>query len=312
MTQTPEILCLGEALVEFSHTGTTDAGQSYLQGFGGDTSNAAIAAARQGGNVGYVTAVGDDSFGRMLLEMWCRENVDTSMVSVDPGAPTGAYFITLGQKGHEFSYLRSGSAASRMAAGSLPLSAIRGARVLHVSGISQAISSSAADCVFAAIAAAREAGVLVSYDTNLRLKLWPRDRARAIIGAAMSTIDIALPGLDDARILTGHDDPDRIADHYLACGARIVALTLGAEGALVATPSERRRIRSMRVKAVDASGAGDCFDGAFLVELLRGGDPFAAARYACVAAALSTRGRGAVAPIPHRTEVEQYLTAGFP
>lgn len=309
MTLSPEILCLGEALVEFSRLDDDPAGRGYLQGFGGDTSNAAVAAARQGAKVGYITVVGDDPFGRLLRDMWTSEGIDVSTVSIDAAAATGAYFITLGPDGHEFSYLRGGSAASRLSPAMLPARAIKAARVLHVSGISQAISASAADAAFAAMEMAREAGVLVSYDTNLRLKLWPLARARAIIGAAMRQADIALPGLDDARLLTGLDDPDRIADHYLDGGSRIVAITLGREGALVATPSERRRIASIAVEAVDASGAGDCFDGAFLVELLRTGDPFAAARYACVAAALSTRGRGAVAPIPGRAEVEQHLAA---
>lgn len=303
----PEILCLGEAMVEFSHVGERPDGRDYLQGFGGDTSNAAIAAARQGGSVGYISAVGDDAFGRMLLDLWQREGIDTSTVAIDAAAPTAACFITLGAGGHSFSYLRAGSAASRMQPENLPLAMIRAARVLHVSGISQAISTTAADAVFAAIAEAKAAGVLVSYDTNLRLKLWPLARARAVIGAAMREADIALPGLDDARALTGLENADAIADHYLAGGARIVAMTLGAEGALVATPAERRRIPTIAVDLVDASGAGDCFDGAFLGELLRTGDPFSSARYACVAAALSTRGRGAVTPIPHRAEVERHL-----
>jgi 2-dehydro-3-deoxygluconokinase len=180
---------------------------------------------------------------------------------------------------------------------------IRQARIIHVSGISQAISPSACDMVFAAIAEARKAGVTVSYDTNLRLRLWPLARARAVTDAAMRMVDIALPGLDDARQLTGLSEPDAIVDHYLAGGCRIVAMTLGKEGALVATPGERRRIPSIRVDAVDATGAGDCFDGAFLAEWLRCQDAFQAASYAVVAAALSTTGYGAVAPLPHRADV---------
>src|SRR5262249_6518765 len=143
--------------------------------------------------------------------------------------------------------------------------------------------------------------------SNLRLKLWPLARARAIIHAAMASCDIARPGLDDARELTGLDRPDAIADFYLRLGAKIVALTLGREGALIATAAERRRVPSIEVAPVDATGAGDCFDGAFLAEYLVPRDPFAAGRYAAVAAALSTRGFGAVAPIPRRAEVEAAL-----
>ena len=157
---------------------------------------------------------------------------------------------------------------------------------------------------------ARAAGVLVSYDTNLRLRLWPLDRARAVIHAAVSLADIVRPGLDDAMHLTGLTDPHEIVGFYLAMGAKIVALTLGEDGALIATRERRERLPPVKVKLVDATGAGDMFDGAFLAEYLRTGDPFAAGRYANVAAALSTEGYGAVAPMPRRDEVEAAIRAG--
>ena len=123
----------------------------------------------------------------------------------------------------------------------------------------------------------------------------------------MKSATIALPGLDDAEQLTGLSDPDKIADFYLKLGAKIVALTLGKAGALIATPHQRQRVPSIQVEAVDATGAGDTFDGAFLAEYLRCNDPFQAGRYANVAAALSTQGYGAIAPIPTRAEVEARL-----
>jgi 2-dehydro-3-deoxygluconokinase len=302
---TPDIIAIGEPLGEFSQIRPGD--PNYLFGHGGDTSNAIIAAARSGARTGYVTAVGDDSFGRSFRELWTREGVDTSGVKTDGAAHTGIYFITHGPEGHEFSYLRAGSAASRMTPADLPGQLVRGAKILHVSGISQAISASAADMVFEAIRLAKAGCVTVSYDTNLRLRLWPLARAQAVTNAAMAMADIALPGLDDARQLTGLTEPDAIADFYLARGSSIVAMTLGKEGALVATRQERRRVPSIKVEAVDATGAGDCFDGAFLAEWLATKDPFAAARYACAAAALSTTGYGAVAPLPMRADVLKAL-----
>ncbi|MCU0883652.1 MAG: sugar kinase [Beijerinckiaceae bacterium] len=307
MTPVPDILALGEPLGEFSQTAPGD--PNYLFGHGGDTSNAIIAAARSGASTGYISAVGDDSFGRSFLALWAAEGVDSGAVKLDRAAHTGIYFITHGKDGHEFSYLRAGSAASRMTAADLPQAMIRQAKVLHVSGISQAISASAADMVFEAIQMAREAGVTVSYDTNLRLRLWPLARAQAVTNAAMAMADIALPGLDDARQLTGLDDPDAIADFYLGRGSSIVAMTLGKDGALVATRTERRKVPSITVAAIDATGAGDCFDGAFLAEWVRTRDPFAAATYACAAAALSTTGYGAVAPLPRREAVLAALAA---
>jgi 2-dehydro-3-deoxygluconokinase len=284
----------------------------YLAGHGGDTSNCAIAAARQGAAVGYITALGADSFGDSFMALWREEGVNCDHVRRDAESHTGLYFVSHGPGGHAFTYLRKGSAASLMTPADLPETLIAGAKILHVSGISQAISDSACDTVFRAIEIARGAGVRTAYDTNLRLSLWPVPRARAVIHAAIGLCDIALPGLDDARHLTGLDDPDAIADFYLGLGPALVALKLGARGALIATPDSRMRLQAVPVDSVDATGAGDVFDGAFLAELLRGTAPVDAGRYANAAAALSTRGFGAVAPIPRRTEVEAHLGAGAP
>jgi 2-dehydro-3-deoxygluconokinase len=300
----PEILCIGEPLFELNQPrGET----IFRQGHGGDTSNVAIAAARQGASVGYLTAIGADQFGESFMKLWAEEGVDTTTVIRSQIAHTGLYFINHEPDGHVFSYLRAGSAASRITPQDIPADAIEGARILHASGISQAISSSAADAVFAAMHRARAAGVVVSYDTNLRLRLWPLDRARAVIHAAATLADILLPSLDDATHLTGIADPDRIVDFYLGLGPKIVVLTLGAGGVLAATSDRRERIAPWPARIVDATGAGDVFDGAFLAEYLRTGDLFEAAGYANVAAALSTEGYGAVAPIPRRVPVEAAL-----
>jgi 2-dehydro-3-deoxygluconokinase len=296
-----DLLGIGEALIELNQPRE---GAPFVQGFGGDTSNAMIAAARLGADAGYFTAVGADAFGQALTELWLKEGVDASRIVVNGGAHTGLYFVTHGPNGHSFSYMRAGSAASRIGESDLPVDRIRAAKILHASGISQAISSSAADAVFAAIDIAHDAKRLVSYDPNLRLKLWPLRRARAIIHDAMKLCDIALPGLDDGLALTNLEKPDAIVDFYLRLGARVVVLKLGKAGAIAATGKKRERIAARPVAAVDATGAGDCFDGAFLAEYVRAGDPFAAARFANCAAALSTLGYGAVAPLPRRVEVE--------
>ncbi len=301
-----DLLAIGEALVELNQP---KEGAPFVQGFGGDTSNAMIAAARLGADAAYFTAVGADRFGQALTELWLDEGVDASRIVVNGGAHTGLYFVTHGPKGHEFSYMRAGSAASRISESDLPDGRIRATKILHVSGISQAISSSAADAVFAAIDIAHDAKRLVSYDPNFRLKLWPLRRARAIIHEAMRSCDIALPGLDDGQALTGRTEADAIVDFYLRLGAPVVVLKLGKEGAIAATLKRRERIAGYSVAAVDATGAGDCFDGAFLAEYVQRGDPFAAARFANVAAALSTLGYGAVAPLPRRLEVEAAIAA---
>jgi len=304
--KTTDILAFGEPLMEFADVqrGTE---RLYLSGFGGDVSNVVVAAARQGASTGIFTALGDDPFGADFLKLWDREGIDRSSVLVPRGGRAGIYFITYGEDGHVFTYARGGSAARPGRGGDLPLDRIAAARVLHVSGISQAISESCADAGFAAMRHARASGTVVSYDTNLRLRLWPLDRARAVIHGAVALADIALPGLDDARQLTGLERPEDVCAFYLGLGCTIVALTMGKAGTMVATGERRDVIPARPVEAVDATGAGDTFDGAFLAEWLLHGDPFRAAAFANAAAALSTLGHGAVAPMPTRAEVDAFL-----
>ena len=307
MREGVDILAIGEPLYEFAETEAAGA-RVYRPGFGGDVSNVAIAAARQGAKVAVFSHLGRDAFGQAFLDLWDEEGIDRSTVRQPEGTRTGIYFIGYGPDGHHFSYLREGSAASLVGVADLPVAQIARARLIHVSGISQAISASAADSVFAAIETAKSEGGLVSYDTNFREALWPLERARATIHAAIARADVARPGLDDARKLTGLHGADEIVDFYLGLGCGLVAMTLGKDGVLVATASDRRTIPARRVEAVDATGAGDCFGGAFLAEWLRHRDPVRAAEYANAAAALKTLGQGAVAPIPRRAEVERFLS----
>ncbi|MDH5539160.1 MAG: sugar kinase [Rhizobacter sp.] len=305
-TPSPDIVSLGEPMVEFNHTGD---GRNYLQGFGGDSSNFAIAAARQGARAAYLSALGDDPYGRLLRELWTKEGVDHQDVKTDPAAYTAIYFVTHDDRGHHFSFFRAGSAASRMTEADLPRERIAAAKVLHLSGISLAISNSACDTAYAAMALARAAGVKVSFDTNLRLKLWPIDRARAVMSDVMRHCDICLPSLEDITALSGLTAPDAIVDHCLALGAKVVALKLGADGAIVADAKQRHRIAPHPCKPVDATGAGDTFGGAFVARLVAGDALPDAGRYAAVAAALSTEGFGAVEPIPDAARVRAALAA---
>ena len=300
-----DMVSLGEPLYEFSQIRGQD--KKYLQGFGGDTSNAAIAAARQGAAVAYVTRLGDDEFGKQFLALWREEGLDTSGVSIDHEAHTGVYFIHYGPQGHVFSYLRAGSAASRMRPEHLPLDLVRDAKFFHTSAISQAISASACDTVFAAIDAAKSAGVKFAYDSNLRLRLWPLPRAKAVITATIPLADYFLPSLDDVKVLCGLEQPDAIVDWSHRLGARYVALKLGADGALASDGTRRERIPPHAVDCVDATGAGDCFAGSLLAQLSLGDDFWRAVRYASAAAALTTTGYGAVAPLPRPEAVRQLL-----
>lgn len=293
------MLCMGEPMLEFNQRPPgPDGAHLYLEGHGGDTSNAAIAAARQGAHVGMIAAVGRDMPGDRFIALWQREGVDTSHVLRSDRAQTGVYLVTHDAQGHHFLHYRTGSAASLLGPSDLPVAAIAAARMLYVSGISQGISNTACDAVFAAIDIAREHGTAVAFDTNYRPRLWPPARAAAAIHAAMASVDYALPGIEDVRTLTGLTEPEAMLDFYLRLGSKVVVLKMGEAGAWCATPDRRVLVPAFAVQAVDATGAGDTFCGSFLARILAGDAPEVATRYACVAAALKCTGYGAVAPIP--------------
>ena len=305
-----DIVALGEPMAEFAalEYGSLDEAFTFRRGWGGDTSNVVVAAARLGASAGYITRVGDDAFGRSLVRLWQQEGVDTSRVVVDREAFTGVYFIARTPEGHSFTYYRQGSAASRLRAEDVDPEYVSRARVFHTSGITQAISPTARQAAAAALEIARRAGVLVSYDLNLRPRLAPVDALRSMVADAVPRADIVFLSEEDAAHLDGRRSPREVAEDLRARGPRVVVLKQGAAGCLVVTGDGRSTaVPSWPVEVVDATGAGDAFDAGFLVEWLRGAPPEAAAEVATAVGALTAAGLGAVAPLPARADVQRFM-----
>lgn len=303
----PDIVSFGEPMVEFNaeSVGGPRTGSLYSIGFGGDSSNFAVAASRLGGRGGYLARVGADSFGGLLQQLWHEEGVDASHVIVDDTHPTGLYFIMRYGATSEFVYRRAGSAASTLSPADLPEGWIEQAKILHVTGITQAISASACETVFAAIERARAAKTLVSYDPNIRPALWPVHQARAVARYTVPLCDVVLPNLDEGRLLTGYEDPRAITQELLQLGAPLVVLKMGGSGAIVASADEYTAIPAIPVLAKDPTGAGDTFDAAFAVSMLEGRPPVEGAMFAAAAASQVVQNLGAVSPIPTRQRADE-------
>jgi 2-dehydro-3-deoxygluconokinase len=303
-----EILSFGEPMFEFSQIKESAPGQAdFLSGFGGDASNFAIAAARQGASVSMLTHLGNDEFGKRFIDLWEQEGVATHNIKMMPNQHTGVYFITHDEDGHHFSFLRKNSAASLITPDQLPQDQIAAAKLLHVTAITQAISSSSCDSVFAAIDIARENNTLVSYDTNLRLKLWSLARARAVITETIKMVDICFPSIDEAQLITGLTHADDIIDHHLALGAKVVVLKQGSDGATVADEHQRIHVTPHKVTPVDATAAGDSFAGSFCTHLVNGASLEQALKHANATASITITGYGAVAPLPTLEQVKARL-----
>lgn len=298
-----DVVCIGEPLYELNQ----QADGRFLPGFGGDTMNVAIAAARLDARTAMISKLGADPFGDAIEELLRAERVEVSGIGRHPMAPTGLYLVTHGPKGHSFTYYRKGSAASLLRPADVPAELVGSAKFLHVSGISHAISASAREAIDHAIEIARRAGVALSYDTNLRSRLWSAEEARPVVDRTARRARFLKTSLEDSEALLGLGDPAAIAAHFLELGCEIVVVTLGKAGAHLAHKGGQERIGGFPVAAVDATGAGDAFTGAFLAELAAGRDAAQAARFANAAAALSTLDYGAIKPLPRRDAVERFL-----
>jgi 2-dehydro-3-deoxygluconokinase len=269
-----DVVTFGETMVLMAavEAGPLRFANTFTRHAAGTESNVAIGLARLGQRVGWFSRLGDDELGQYVLGVVRAEGVDTSRVIVDPEAPTGVVFKEKRELGpRKILYYRRGSAASRLSAADLDGEYIADARYLHLTGVTLAISQSARESVFAAARLARERGVLVSFDPNLRLRLWSKEEARQTMRELVPLCDLVLPGLDEAELLTGESDPDRAADVLRELGAKSVALKLGPEGSLGVTESERVRAPGLKLeRIVDPVGAGDGFAAGFLAGQLKG------------------------------------------
>lgn len=302
-----DTVSFGEPMVEFNSesVGGPRTGTLFSTGFGGDSSNFAIAASRLGARSSYLTKVGSDVFGALLQQMWHEEGVHAEHVIVDDARPTGLYFIMRYGATSEFVYRRTGSAASTLMPSDIPEGWVEQAKVLHVTGITQAISASASDTVFAAIDRARAAGVRIAYDPNIRPAIWPLHTARAVARYTVGMVDVVLPNLEEGRLLTGYEDPKAITQELLDLGVPLVVLKMGGAGAIVATADDYVAVPSVPVRALDPTGAGDTFDAAFVVSMVEGRPPAEGARFASAAASEVVQKLGAVTPIPSRRRADE-------
>jgi 2-dehydro-3-deoxygluconokinase len=305
-----EIVSLGEPMAEFCATtlGKLNEVELFKRGWGGDTSNFIITAARLGCRAGYICRIGNDVFGASFLEIWSREGIDTSHVIIEEGGFTGVYFISLLPNGkHDFTYLRKNSAASHLSPEDLDEGYIKGIAFLHSSGITAAISRSCRDAVFKAFEMAKSHGVNTSFDINFRPKLWSASEAIPTIQALIKMTDVLFASLEDLSLLYGFSDFEEAANAIMKIGPKIMVIKLGEKGCLVKTRDSTMIGEPFNVEVVDTTGAGDAFDAAFVTGLLRNWGLEKTISFANAVGALTTTGLGAVAPIPKLEAVKSFL-----
>ncbi len=301
------LLTIGEslALLTTRDPGRLRRAHELLLGVGGAESNAAIGVARLGGAATWVGRVGDDELGALVTRTLRAEGVEAVAIA-DPGAPTS---LMLKERpsatGARVSYYRGGGPGARLTPADLDAEAIAAAGVLHLTGITPALSASARATVAAAIAAARAAGVPVSFDVNYRSRLWsPADAAPVLLELA-ARADHVFVGHDEAVALGWPGDPVEVGRALLERGPRVVVVKLGADGALAVTAEGELPVAPVPIVPVDPVGAGDAFAAGYLAELLAGLPLPARLRTAAACGAAACTARGDWEALPTRAELER-------
>ncbi|QJC52988.1 sugar kinase [Paenibacillus albicereus] len=309
MTVSPDLITFGESMALFmpQENRALEHADSLQSAFGGAESNLAIGIARLGGSAGWCGALGADPLGRRILKALRGEGVDVSRAQLSAEAPTGLMFREEVAGRLAVHYHRRGSAASRMTPERLDADYIRGAKLLHVTGITMALSDSARETVLEAMRIAREAGVKVSFDPNLRLKLWSIEEARRALLPAAELADYFLPGWDELRLLYDTDDEAAILKRVYALGSVAVIKSKG-DGTLLLEGGRSAFIPFYPAeKVVDTVGAGDGFCAGFLAGVLKGMAPAEAVRLGSICGSLAVQGRGDWEALPDWASAEQRL-----
>ncbi|MCU5772333.1 sugar kinase [Erwiniaceae bacterium BAC15a-03b] len=274
---TLDAVTIGEAMAMFvaRETGDLAAAESFIKRIAGAELNVAIGLARLGLNVGWVSRVGDDSFGRFTCQQLDKERVDRRQVTVDKRYATGFQLKSKVDDGSDplVEYFRKGSAASHLSVDDFDRDYFGAARHLHLSGVAAALSDSSLELAKYAAKEMRSLGKTISFDPNLRPVLWSSEREMVKqLNLLAEYADWVLPGEKEGKILTGYSQPEAMADFWLDKGVKAVIIKTGSDGAWYKTAQgEKGQVAAVRVEnVVDTVGAGDGFAVGVISALLEG------------------------------------------
>lgn len=314
----PEVIALGELLIDFVPTVsgvTLIEAPAFKKAPGGAPANVAAGLAKLGISAGFMGKVGDDPFGHFLAQTLAEAGVDTVALRFSPKARTALAFVSLRADGErEFSFYRHPSADMLYQPDEVDTGYIRAARVLHYGSISL-IGEPSRSATLLAVETARSAGLLVSYDPNLRLSLWPSaEAAREGMMIGWPLAQVIKVSAEELVFLSGKEDLKAGARHLWHPGLRLLIVTLGKDGCAYVTPQFSGTVATFAVKPVDTTGAGDGFVAGLLKGLVE--HPQAdqdegrlrdICRYANAVGALTTTRRGAIPALPTARQVDRFL-----
>lgn len=306
----PEVVGLGEIMVVMDplRNGPLSSVELFRKAMGGAEGNVCVGVSRLGHSAGWIGRLGNDEFGRFVLSSLRAENIDVSCVKIVEGF-TGVYFKERRGLGDTKAfYYRKGSAGSTLSPEDISEEYLASAKFFHTTGITLALSETARNTVVYGIELAKNLNVQVSFDVNLRLKLWSKEEAKEEINRIIPKTDIFFLTLDEGKILWNLDSPEKIIDYTLSHGPHTVCVKLGREGSVIGNIKELYSVPAFNnFSSVDTVGAGDGFVAGFLVGQLKGWSLKDSALLGNIVGAYATTTTGDNDGYPTWNEVEEFL-----
>ena len=313
-----DVTALGEILIDFTPCGKSVAGQRiFEQNPGGAPANVLTCLSKCGRKTAFIGKVGADMHGEFLKSVLVENKICTDGVITDAEVFTTLAFVTLSESGERsFSFARKPGADTCLSQEELNEELIHDSKVFHIGSLSLT-AEPARSATFRALEIAKESGCVVSYDPNYRAPLWDSKEA-AIEGmrSVLAYVDVMKLSDEETELLTDKADPKKAAEALLEKGVSVVAVTLGADGALVTTKEGSATVPGYKADMVDTTGAGDSFWGGFLHKLLESGkrpeevtleEAAVFAKYGNAVASLCVEKRGAIPAMPSPEEIAERL-----
>lgn len=315
-----DIVALGELLIDFTEAGRScDGKKLFEQNPGGAPANLLTVAAHMGYQTEFIGKVGADMHGDFLKKTLEEEDIGIQYLIQDERYFTTLAFVEIGENGErQFSFSRKPGADTQLCVAELNQELLSDCKIFHFGSLSLTEEPSRTATI-EAVKHAKAAGALISYDPNYRASLWENEKtAVERMKSMISFADVIKVSDEELVLLTGIKDYSQAVVKVLGMGPKLIAVTLGCEGVLLATGQKQEKVAGFKVKAVDTTGAGDSFWGGFLSEYLKHKKPFkdftwkelkACAVYGNATAALCVQRRGGIPAIPKKEDVEQFINA---
>lgn len=306
------VMLVGEPLGLFiaQSEGALETVSGYSCAVAGAEFNVAVGLSRLSHKAGYLTKLGKDPFGKRITKVMEENKIDTDLITWSEERTTGFMLKSRVSAGDpDIFYFRKNSAASTLSKEDIDKVDFSGYRFLHMTGIFPALSACTREAAFYLIDRARENGVTISFDPNLRPQLWSsKEEMVTTINSLAAKSDIVFPGIAEGKILTDSDDPATIANFYLKSGVKSVVIKIGAKGAYVAEGTECYFVNGYKVETViDTVGAGDGFAAGTISALMEGLPLIQAVQRGNAIGAIQVMSRGDNDGLPSKEALAKFM-----